>query len=178
MNWDPDDIQSLGHILYFLDRIDLRGIVPENFNSKGAFQAVDKVLNAYNEDFYSTSTKYQELGWPTPNHVKSLVAYSNTEAVQDLIDQAYDAASNNDVLYVLAWGSVCTVKDALQQQPDIAEHIRLLSIATFKKSKQDGGNCWEANWNEWNNCRQTIYNQFPNLWFLESDWSYQGIYLP
>eukprot|EP00958_Prasinococcus_capsulatus_P014533 scaffold1534_cov391-Prasinococcus_capsulatus_cf.AAC.5 len=200
MTWDPDDIQSLGHVLYFLDRLDLRGIVPDHFNNNGAFQvgrelqsltlirrvsklscafqAVDKVLNAYTDDYYNPSTKYQDLGWPTPEHVKSLVAYSKGEAVQDLINQAHDAADNGQVLYVLAWGHVCVTKDALLQDPSIAPHIRLLSIATFKKAKSDGGNCWEDNWNEWGGCRNTIYSQFPNVWFLESDWSYQGIYLP
>ena len=86
--------------------------------------------------------------------------------------------------------------------PSIESKIRILSIATFRRSPQDGS-CNQNNWNyvrggegrgradvdvdadasvdvdanaatTLQGCRIDVWNNFKNAWWIENDWAYNG----
>lgn len=73
--------------------------------------------------------------------------------------------------------------EILRSSPDLAKNIRVISIATnqrlnprekdLTKNKKP---CQVINWN--GNGRNRIYNDstFYNMWWLEIDWTYQGMF--
>ncbi len=50
---DPDDIQSLCHILWYADKLDIRAIIPEKFgkgSEPGGITAAERVIENYRLD--------------------------------------------------------------------------------------------------------------------------------
>ena len=71
-------------------------------------------------------------------------------------------------------GKLRLIGDALEAEPSISSGIRLVSIGTNVKAKESGGDGHEINWNGAG--RQVIFSQFPKLWWLEIDWTYNGMF--
>jgi len=73
-----------------------------------------------------------------------------------------------------------TFQKALFDSPDIADKIRILTIGTGRKygpvDEQVGKDCNVVNWN--GRGRNEVFNdlRFDNLWWLESNWTYNGMF--
>jgi hypothetical protein len=165
---DPDDKQSLAHILWYANELDIRGIVPQLWNGPGYNVAMESV-NAYESDYwgYGLSGK----GYPTPQTIRDRVAYSSSAGIDAIIRSADESS---EPLYVLLWGDMTVVRDALYQRPDLVGKLRVLSIASDRMN--DPGNCARSNWN--GGGRDDIFNdsRFNNLWWVESNWTYSGMF--
>jgi hypothetical protein len=172
---DPDDKQSLVHLLWYANELDIRAIVPERWNGKG-YEASMEVMDAYKNDF-------DELGWaslhyPEPESLRNLVAKTPTQADSLIISQIEVAQTP---VYVLVWGNMTTIKNVLVKRPDLSDHIRLLSIGTgLKYGPQDevkGDECDVPNWN--GKGRDELYNdpRFSKMWWLENNWTYNGMFM-
>jgi len=172
---DPDDRQSWIHLLWYADELEITGVVPDYWNGKG-YEACLLGLEAYGQDYSNYS--WGEKGYPTPEQVKDKVIKSKEEAIEQLhlLSKQVDQP-----LYVLVWGGMVTLKDALLKYPDIAKNIRVLTIGTGlkygPKDEVPGDDCNVSNWN--GKGRNEIYNdsRFDQMWWLESNWTYNGMFV-
>ena len=109
---DPDDRQSWIHLLWYTDELELVGVVPDYWKGKG-YEACLMGLEAYSKDF--NEYNWHSKGFPLPKTVASKIFKTKQEAIERLYQESTD---NSDPLYVLVWGSMVTLRDALFQYPD------------------------------------------------------------
>ena len=171
---DPDDRQSLVHLLWYADELDIVSVVPDRWNGKGR-EACQLVIDAYESDYakYGFAAK----GYPSVEEVSDKITKDEEDAIARL-KQAVETMS--EPLYVLVWGNMRTLKAALFQYPEIASGIRVLSIGTGlkygPKDEVPGEDCDVPNWN--GPGRNDIYEdpRFAGMWWVESNWTYNGGY--
>ena len=171
---DPDDKQSLVHLLWYANELDIRAIVPDRWNGKG-YEATMEGMATYAEDF--ETYRFASKGFPLPDSLRDRVARNETEAVDMLIREAN---ASEEPLYVLIWGAMRTFRTALFQQPEIAANLRVLTIGTGRKygpkDEVPGEDCNVVNWN--GPGRNDIYQdpRFDQMWWLENNWTYNGMF--
>lgn len=171
---DPDDRQSLCHLLWYANELDIRAIIPSfNENSR---QACDIAFDRYERDFNRPGTKFKAMGYPQPDYFrKEALVATEKAAIQRIIDEA--KRDDDRPLWILVWGSMDVVADTLRGAPEIADKLRVITIGTFRRSKEDGGDGRMRNWNDGSpRGRQYVFDTFPKLWWIESDWTYNGMF--
>lgn len=169
---DPDDRQSLCHLLWYADVLDIRGIVPDRF-SETALEACHMVFDLYEKDYANTDNQFQNDGFPEPDYFREHALLARPAlAIERLVEEANQ--TDESPLYVLVWGNMSFIGKALKQHPEIADKIRMLTIGTFRKAKENGGDGVERNWN--GHGRQAVYDAFPHLWWVEIEWTYNGMF--
>ena len=60
---DPDDRQSLCHLVLYADVLDIRGSVPDRFSPK-AIETCHIAFDLYEEDFNRPGTRFGDDGFP------------------------------------------------------------------------------------------------------------------
>ena len=169
---DPDDRQSLCHLLYYANELDIKGIIPERF-SKTSAEACHIAFDKYEADYSNPKTRYREYGYPPPDYFRNVALKADQEsAIQLIIDEAH--RDDERPLYVLVWGTMTVIKDALIKAPEIADKIRLITIGTYLRGGLSGGNGTMRNWN--GRDRQPVYDNFPDLWWVEIDWMFDAMF--
>ncbi|MBT30236.1 MAG: hypothetical protein CMO01_11300 [Thalassobius sp.] len=178
---DPDDKQSMAHLLMYADQVDIEAIIPDLWIGKG-IEATNQAIDAYEKDLLNPDFNFAKFNYPNPDSIRNKVAQNNTDAINRIITLA--KKEDKRPLYILAWGNMNTVKDALLQAPEIADKIRLLTIATNKMAQNPDSEqnakvekyCVDNNWNGAG--RDTIFydSRFKNLWWIENDWAYNGMF--
>ncbi|MGK7394835.1 MAG: nucleoside hydrolase-like domain-containing protein [Candidatus Cyclobacteriaceae bacterium M3_2C_046] len=172
---DPDDRQSLVHLLWYANELEIEGIVPDRWNAQG-LEASRMVVAAYAQDYQHYN--FKEHGYPHPDQVKDLLATDQEDAMKQFIQVA--SKSNQRPLYVLVWGNMKNIKEALNRHPHLAGNIRLITIGTgLKYGPRDeiaGNDCTTPNWN--GPGRNEIYHdpRFDQMWWLEINWTYNGMF--
>ncbi|MFC2090573.1 nucleoside hydrolase-like domain-containing protein [Bacteroidota bacterium] len=174
---DPDDIQSLCHVLWYADVLDIRAIIPEKFGrgeEPGGITAAERVIEKYRLDYQDSSTHFQSLGFPEPDYLLNEVLQTERNASIDKIIE--EANASRRPLYILVWGNMNILKDALLKAPEIAEKIRVLTIGTNLRAPSDGGDGAIPNWN--GPGRNRIFGDpaFDEIWWVENDWGYNGMF--
>ncbi len=178
---DPDDRQSLIHLLWYADELRIEGIVPERWNANGLI-ACQLAADAYAKDY--KQYRFYEKEYPQPEAVKKMFATD----VEDAIKRFQQAASvTDDPLYVLVWGSMRLFGDALRSKPEVWRNIRVITIGTdlmMEAYRQYIPVTWETtekpceqyNWN--GHGRNEIFNdsRFKKMWWLEINWTYEGMF--
>lgn len=173
---DPDDRQSLVHLLWYADKLDIKGIVPDRWNARG-LEASRMAVDAYANDYQEYD--WMEEGYPKPENIRNLLATDEADAINHF-EKAASAANPENPLYVLVWGNMKLFSNALQQNPELADNIRVISIGTgLKYGPKDevaGDDCTVPNWN--GPGRNEIYqdDRFKDLWWLEINWTYNGMF--
>lgn len=177
---DPDDRQSLIHLMWYANELQIEGIVPDRWEADG-YQACELVVDAYAKDFQQNN--FKPKGYPDPQSVRELVATDTSHAIQ-LFQQA--ASKTASPLYVLIWGNMRKFGQALSRNSKLSQNIRVITIGTglmlekdiphlperWKKSEP----CVQLNWNGFG--RNAIYNnsQYDYMWWLEINWTYNGMF--
>jgi hypothetical protein len=180
---DPDDVQSLCHVLWYADELDIKAIVPEKFDrgeKPGGITAAERVLEAYQKDYQNPEYRFKEMGFPSPEYFfNEALMTDSVSAVKRIIKEA--KKDDSRPLYVLAWGNLKVINGALQADPSITDKIRLLTIGTNVRAKSSGGDGMLVNWNSYD--RQGIDRkmmwenpEFNKLWWIENDWGYAGMF--
>lgn len=178
---DPDDKQSMGHLLMYANEVDIVGIIPDLWEGNGV-EACMQCIDAYEKDFNNPDYKFKTLNYPAPDHLRGLISRNKDEAIAAIISEA---RKGNTPVHVLVWGNMNTLKDALFQAPEMAQNLRIYTIATHRMAENEDAllNSRDTtqfglrrNWNHPG--RDEIYNdeRFADLWWLENDWSYNGMF--
>ncbi|WP_404421324.1 nucleoside hydrolase-like domain-containing protein [Nibricoccus sp. IMCC34717] len=168
---DPDDGQSLAHLLWYLDCVDVRGIGIDRPDA-GGVEAAHSIIDAYEKDFSTPGTRFKALGFAEPAAVRSWLCNDETTAVARLVSEAMKDGVGP--LWLLGWGNLHTIGRALREHPEIATRVRLISIGTHTRDVTSGGDGRLPNWNAPG--REEIFTAFPKLWWIEIDRAYNGMF--
>ena len=106
---DPDDRQSLVHLFWYANELQIEGIVPERWNARSV-EACNLALDSYAEDYKAFG--FNKHGYPNPEELKKKIAKDDTE-VLELFAKA--AENKKSPLYVLIWGNMLAFNKALYQ---------------------------------------------------------------
>ncbi len=172
---DPDDRQSLVHLFWYANELEIVGIVPDRWNAQG-MEACLMAGDAYRKDY--EKYKFASFGFPEAEKLEELLAKNTSDAIERLWKAAL--ATNDQPLYVLVWGNMVNFGKALKQHPEISDKIRLITIGTGRKYGPEdevaGEDCDVPNWN--GSGRNEIYNnpRFNKMWWLEINWTYNGMF--
>lgn len=164
---DGDDIQSMIHVLLYSDLFDIEGLVssPPYAGRKADFLPA---IAAYEQDYPRLLPHGQ---FPTPNSLRALTkqgainvapaaGYSvATEGSNWIIQQAN--RSDPRPLYVLVWGSITDVAQALRDDPGIKSKIRVHFIASWNRLQDP-------------NAFAYINNNHTDLWMIQDESSFRG----
>jgi hypothetical protein len=168
---DPDDFQSMVHLLMYADALDIEGLISSPPQG-GRAQHIYECLDAYEKDY--ARLKRASLRFPTPDALRNVV---NQGAIDPAPERGFSTptqgsrwiiqcAQRDDrrPLWVLVWGSITDVAQAVHDDPAIKGRLRVYSIGS---------------WNTRNDvaARDYLFKQHPDLWWIESDTTFRGMYM-
>ncbi len=168
---DPDDFQSLIHLLVYSDILDLEGIISSPPKA-GRVQHIHECLDAYADDF--EHLRQRSGDYPPPATLRRLAKQGAidpapprgwnepTEGSRWIIQRSRIA--DDRPVWILVWGSITDVAQAVHDAPEIKQKIRVYSIGS---------------WNTRNDraAREYLFTEHPDLWWIESDTSFRGMYV-
>ena len=168
---DPDDFQSLVHLLVYADVLDIEGLVSSPYGP-GRKQHLLEVIDGYEQDYDNLKT-YSD-GYPTPDELRALTRQGATQpAPYAGVRQAtegsrwiVECARRDDPrpLHVLVWGGIEDLAQALHDAPDILPSLRVYFIGSSNKK-------WSPD------AYQYIVEHHPELWIIESNATFRGWYV-
>ena len=165
---DPDDFQSMVHYLLYSDLFDTEGLLSSPWGD-GRKEDIFAVIDAYEADYPVLKTWSQ--AYPSPEALRCMchqgaISFAPwkgwsvpTEASEHIIACAKKADARP--LYILVWGLLEDVAQALHDAPEIAPKLRVVYIGGPNKK-------WGAN------AYAYIYRSFPDLWIIENNSTYRG----
>jgi hypothetical protein len=165
---DFDDYQSLVHLLLYADTLDIEGIISSPYGD-GRKEHIQEAIDAYEKDYPNLKT-YSER-YPTADSLRKITkqgaidipgpsGYNNpTEGSEWIVKCARKA--DQRPLYVLIWGGIEDLAQALHDAPYILPKLRVYFIGGPNKK-------WSVN------AYQYIAGNFPALWMIESNDTYRG----
>ncbi|ESA35407.1 secreted protein containing duf1593 [Leptolyngbya sp. Heron Island J] len=170
---DPDDRQSMAHLMMYANEVDICGIWPDSLDS--GVTGTQIVLDRYEEDYKNPAYKFQTLAYPSPSYLRTKLFTSHDQAIAAI--KAETSVSDPHPLYMLVWGGTHRVPQCLEKLTSAEQNkIRLISIGTYLLDNAlADGDGQKYNWNAWGEARMEIWNRFPDLWWLEMDWSWHGM---
>lgn len=168
---DPDDYQSLVHLLLYADVLDLEGLVSSPFERPGR-EAILEVIAAYERDY--PRLRAHSARYPAPEALRAMTRQGGvrpapasglrgpTEGSAWIIH----CARREDArpLHVLVWGALEEVAQALHDAPDILPRLRIYYIGGPNKK-------WGPD------AYQFLVEHFPTLWIIEANSTYRGYFL-
>jgi hypothetical protein len=169
---DNDDFQSMVHLLMYADVLDFEGLLSSPPDA-GRAAHVHEVIDAYEKDY--PLLKKSSPDYPAPDALRALVKQGATEPAPD---QGFDAPTEGSQwlveramstedkrpLYVLVWGSITDVAQAVHDNPGIKEHIRVVYIGSWNTAMDRAA-------------RDYLFQHHPDLWWIESDSTFRGMYV-
>ncbi|MBQ2392615.1 MAG: DUF1593 domain-containing protein [Alistipes sp.] len=166
---DPDDNQSMAHLLMYSDSFALEGLVSSPSYGEGNKAEILRMIDLYEEDLPTLRTHYPDLMSPEAlraitkqgrKGAAPMCGYADpTEGSEWIVQCAQQP--HDEPLYVLVWGGLEDVAQALHDAPEIADRIRIYWIGGPNKK-------WSVN------SYLYIVENHPNLWFIECNAAYRG----
>lgn len=166
---DPDDNQSMVHLLMNSDRMDIEGLVSSPSYGNGSKAELLRMIDLYEQDFHRLHARIDDL--MTPAELRTLCKQGHKGAAPI---QGFDKATEGSEwivrcarqesdrpLWVLVWGGLEDVAQALHDAPDIVSRIRVYWIGGPNKK-------WSVN------SYLYIVEHHPDLWMIENNASYRG----
>ncbi len=168
---DPDDNQSMTHLLMYSDKFQIEGLVSSPSYGKGSKKEILRMIDLYEKDLPKLM-KHQQ-GFLSPEYLRSVtkqgrqgnahyIGYSHATEGSDWIIKCANKESPKP-LWILVWGGLEDLAQALHDAPEIQNKIRVYWIGGPNKK-------WSANTYAY------IASNFPNLWFIENNSSYYGFF--
>ena len=166
---DPDDNQSIAHLLMYSNEFDIEGLVSSPSFGDGHKGEILRMIDVYEKDLPQLSKHTN--GLMSPAELRPLVKQGRmseapvcgygepTEGSEWIICQA--RKKDPRPLYVLVWGCLEDVAQALHDAPDIAPKLRIHWIGGPNKKWGVNAYCY-------------IVENFPNLWMIENNTTYRG----
>lgn len=168
---DPDDNQSMIHLLMYSDKFDIEGLVSSPSYGEGNKEEILRAIDLYEKDL--PKLKKHQQGFADPEYLRSITRQGRkggapfkgfTEATEgsDWIIHCAEKQSDKP-LWILVWGGLDDLAQALHDKPEIQNNIKVYWIGGPNKK-------WSAN------SYAYIAENFPNLWFIEVNSSYYGFF--
>ena len=165
---DPDDDQSMVHLLVNADRLDIEGLVSSPYGP-GRKANILKVIDFYERDF--AKLRSHSSRYPTPDALRATSKQGALESpgptgvgeATEGSDWIVRCARRDDPhpLHVLVWGGIEDLAQALHDAPDILPKLRVYFIGGPNKS-------WSVD------AYNYIEQQHPKLWIIEANSTYRG----
>ena len=166
---DPDDNQSMIHLLMYANEFDIEGLVSSPSYGSGSKEEILRMIGLYAQDY--KKLKAHDKAFPKPKALRKLCKQGRRGAAPLLgfgkptegSEWIVKCALRNDArpLWILVWGALEDVAQALHDAPNIADKIRIYWIGGPNKK-------WGAN------AYNYVAEHFPNLWFIENNATYRG----
>ena len=165
---DPDDFQSMVHLLVYADCFDLEGLVSSPYG-EGRKEDIVKVIDAYAVDLPKLRSHSEKF--PAPAALRALCKQGaleladhtgvgeSTEGSQWIVECA--RRPDTRPLHVLVWGGIDDIAQALHDAPDILPKLRVYWIGGPNKK-------WSVN------AYNYVEQHHPKLWMIESNATYRG----
>lgn len=168
---DPDDNQSLTHLLMYSDRFDIEGLVSSPSYGNGSTSEILRMIDLYEKDLpnllrhSSGFTSPEKLRQVTKQGRRGNAPFQGITTSTEGSDWIIRCAKKEDPrpLWVLVWGGLEDLAQALHDAPEIQENIRVYWIGGPNKK-------WSAN------AYAYIAANFPKLWMIEVNSSYYGFF--
>lgn len=168
---DPDDNQSMIHLLMYSDLFDIEGLVSSPSYGDGSKEEILRTIDLYEKDL--PKLQKHKKGFATPEYLRSITKQGrygrvpfkgydkSTEGSDWMINCALKSV--DEPLWILVWGGLDDLAQALHDKPEIQKNIKVFWIGGPNKK-------WSAD------SYAYIAENFPNLWFIESNSSYYGFF--
>ncbi len=168
---DPDDNQSMAHLLMYSDKLHIEGLISSPSYGNGSKAEILRMIDLYEKDL--PKLKKNREDFPAPDYLRSITkqgqsgnapyqGYRQSTEGSDWIIACAKKESTQP-LWVLVWGGLEDLAQALHDAPEIQDKIRIYWIGGPNKK-------WSAN------SYAYIAEHFPNLWFIEVNSSYYGFF--
>ncbi|MBN2269084.1 MAG: DUF1593 domain-containing protein [Sedimentisphaerales bacterium] len=165
---DPDDFQSMVHLLVYADCFEIEGLVSSPYGP-GRKKHILEVIDCYERDYANLKTYSNRH--PTPDALRGITKQGETERAPyagvrrstEGSQWIVDCARRDDPrpLYVLVWGGIEDLAQALHDAPDIPPRLRVYWIGGPNKK-------WGPD------VFQYIVTHHPKLWIIECNSTYRG----
>ncbi|MEZ5044777.1 MAG: DUF1593 domain-containing protein [Saprospiraceae bacterium] len=168
---DPDDFQSMIHLLMYADLFQIEGLVSSPFG-KGRKKDLLDMIALYEKDLPQLTQ--HSAGFPDP---KLLSANCKQGAISEAPFKGYDTATegsnwiitcakkpSDQPLWVLVWGGLEDVAQALHDAPEIKEKLKVYWIGGPNKK-------WSIN------AYAYLAEHHSDLWMIEANATYRGWFM-
>jgi hypothetical protein len=168
---DPDDFQSMVHYLMYADLFDTEGLISSPPHAGRKVHLLE-ALDAYAADY--PRLKNRSARFPSPDSLRAVTrqgaveaapaaGYSApTEGSRWLVGRA--RADDPRPLWILVWGAITDVAQALHDAPDIKPKLRVYFISSWNRRNDQAA-------------RDYTVQQHPDLWLIEAETTFRGMYL-
>lgn len=165
---DPDDFQSMVHLLVYADRFDIEGLVSSPFGP-GRKEHILEVIDHYERDYANLKTYSPR--YPTLKALREITKEGALEspgpsgigAPTEGSEWIVRCARRKDArpLHVLVWGGIEDLAQALHDAPGILPKLRVYWIGGPNRM-------WGVD------AYNYIEQNHPNLWIIEANATYRG----
>jgi Protein of unknown function (DUF1593)/Domain of unknown function (DUF5060) len=168
---DPDDNQSMTHLLMYSHLFEVEGLVSSPSYGDGSKEEILRMIDLYEKDLPKLQKHVKNF--PPPAALRAVCKQGRhgaapykgyatpTEGSNWIISCAKKESTRP--LWVLVWGGLEDLAQALHDAPEIQKKIRVYWIGGPNKK-------WSAN------SYAYIAANFPGLWFIEANASYNGFF--
>jgi hypothetical protein len=141
---DPDDNQSMTHLLMYSNLFQIEGLVSSPSYGDGNKEEILRMIDLYEKDL--PKLKKHENGFPSPGYLRSITmqgrkggapskGYTVATEGSDWIVKCAKQESDQP-LWVLVWGGLDDLAQALHDDPDIQHKIRVYWIGGPNKKME------------------------------------------
>ena len=168
---DADDNQSMTHLLMYNDKFIIEGLVSSPSYGNGSKGEILRMISLYEKDL--PKLKKHQKGFADPGYLRSVTKQGRRGSAPYM---GYTTATEGSAwivkcakkkstqpLWVLVWGGLDDLAQALHDAPEIQSKIRVYWIGGPNKK-------WSAN------SYAYIAKKFSALWFIEVNSSYYGFF--
>jgi len=168
---DPDDNQSMTHFLMYSYMFKIEGLISSPSYGHGTKQNILDMIDLYEKDL--PKLKQHVKDYPSPGVLREVckqgkhgaapfIGYTMATEGSNWIIKCAKKKSKQP-LWILVWGGLDDLAQALHDAPEIQRNIKVYWIGGPNKK-------WSAN------SYAYIAANFPNLWIIESNGSYNGFF--
>jgi len=164
---DPDDLQSMVHFLLYADRFDIEGLVSSPWGP-GRREHILQVIDRYAADYRALNAHAR---YPSPDALRRVTKEGAIDSSSgsgigrptDGSEWIVKCARRRDPrpLWVLVWGGIDDLAQALHDAPDIVPKLRVYFIGGPNKM-------WSVDAYDY------IETHHPTLWMIEANSTYRG----